>query len=610
MAPLTPAAVDSFILSDLQPLNVSPRSYTPTRTCVNVGCLTNANFLGDMNVCPGTPASFSNESLLGVSYVWKVNGATVSTSTNLNYTFPIGGTYTLRLVATGANGCKDSLSQTLTVPALVVPVATSNSPVVTLGTINLSVSATPGATYSWTGPNSFSSSTQNPNIPSAMPIMTGGYFVTVTSGYCTALDSVFVTVSSNVSTAGTILSPLADSVRTVNLNLSGPTTSNIVTGNNGTYSFLNLQPNGNYTVTPSKNNDVNKTNGVSTLDIVLIRRHILVADTLNTPYKILAADVNNSGTVSTLDLVFIRSLILGTDTTFPGNRLWSFVPSTTTFPDPVNPWNPSAPPNSLSYINMGGAQTGQNFIGMKLGDVNNSWSPLIAKAKSVGELHLNFSDVTAKPGELISIPVSVGKFNQIAGLQATINWDKSILQFVEAEDAKLNCHFGKHKVNEGMLSFSWNEESGKTLSLEDGSPAMILTFEVIGKMGEMAELKISDAITEAEAYNSNLDLLDIQSVSGKIKIAEKIEELNSDELFNVFPNPNSGIFTLNFSESGNQIYSILIYNQLGQEILNEIISTTNGTNSKKIDISRFGKGIYTVVVGNGAKQLAKKVRVD
>lgn len=45
-------------------------------------------------------------------------------------------------------------------------------------------------------------------------------------------------------------------------------------------------------LTASKNDDI--TNGVTTLDIVLIQRHILGLKPLNSPYKILAADVNNS----------------------------------------------------------------------------------------------------------------------------------------------------------------------------------------------------------------------------------------------------------------------------------------------------------------------------
>src|SRR5690606_37371920 len=45
------------------------------------------------------------------------------------------------------------------------PVVSSNSPQCQGQTLNLSVAGALGTTYSWTGPNNFSSSSQNPPIP-------------------------------------------------------------------------------------------------------------------------------------------------------------------------------------------------------------------------------------------------------------------------------------------------------------------------------------------------------------------------------------------------------------------------------------------------------------
>ena len=53
-------------------------------------------------------------------------------------------------------------------------------------TLQLSTGAVAGATYSWTGPNGFTSSLQNPTIPGATPAATGLYSVTVTTNSCTS----------------------------------------------------------------------------------------------------------------------------------------------------------------------------------------------------------------------------------------------------------------------------------------------------------------------------------------------------------------------------------------------------------------------------------------
>ena len=53
-------------------------------------------------------------------------------------------------------------------------------------------------------------------------------------------------------------------------------------------------------LTASKNDDY--LNGVSTLDLLLIQRHILGIETLDDPYKFIAADVNNDQEITATDL--------------------------------------------------------------------------------------------------------------------------------------------------------------------------------------------------------------------------------------------------------------------------------------------------------------------
>ena len=59
------------------------------------------------------------------------------------------------------------------------------------------------------------------------------------------------------------------------------------------------------------------TNGVSTFDIVLTRRHILGIAPFTKARQFLAADVNRSGSVSTFDIIHMQKVILGIYTDFP-----------------------------------------------------------------------------------------------------------------------------------------------------------------------------------------------------------------------------------------------------------------------------------------------------
>ncbi len=134
----------------------------------------------------------------------------------------------------------------------------------------------------------------------------------------------------------------------------------------------------------SKNNDINKTNGITTLDMALIQSHILGKNKLNSPYKLIAADVNGDGKVTTLDIVYLKRLILGLDTTFTKTstgekRLWAFIDSSYQFPDTTNPFPFK---DSIIYTGLSTNKTNQTFIGVKLGDVNWDWNPALARMPS------------------------------------------------------------------------------------------------------------------------------------------------------------------------------------------------------------------------------------
>lgn len=115
------------------------------------------------------------------SYEWQHNGASTQ---SVNVTPATSQNYTVEV--TGLCGFKQTLTTAVTVIATpVTPTPTSNSPICSGSTINLSTSVN-GATYNWTGPNSFSSTNQNPSIANGTPLQAGTYSLTVTQAGCTS----------------------------------------------------------------------------------------------------------------------------------------------------------------------------------------------------------------------------------------------------------------------------------------------------------------------------------------------------------------------------------------------------------------------------------------
>ena len=102
------------------------------------------------------------------------------------------GTYSNIFVT--LNGCTSNIAGPVTLsdpnpPA--TPTATGNAPI--CSGVNLMLNATTSAsgvaTYSWTGPNGFTSNLQSPIINNATVINAGNYFVTVTVNNCVSLPA-------------------------------------------------------------------------------------------------------------------------------------------------------------------------------------------------------------------------------------------------------------------------------------------------------------------------------------------------------------------------------------------------------------------------------------
>jgi hypothetical protein len=134
-----------------------------------------------------------------INYSWSNglgSGSSKTVSPISNVTYSVTGT--------DNEGCTATSTVAVSVNALPLVTVGSNSPVCAGATINLTSGG--GTSYSWSGPNSFTSTSQNPNISSATPAMAGGYSVTVTNANgCTASSAINVVITTSFSiTAGRV----------------------------------------------------------------------------------------------------------------------------------------------------------------------------------------------------------------------------------------------------------------------------------------------------------------------------------------------------------------------------------------------------------------------
>ena len=134
-------------------------------------------------VCVGSPLNLIGGPAGMTSYSWTGPNGFTSNQQNPQVspsaTLAMAGVYTLTVV--DGNGCSNSANTTVVVITLPIVTASSNSPVCEGDVLNLGCTPNGMLSYSWSGPNGFTSNQQNPTVSaSATLAMAGDYTVTVT----------------------------------------------------------------------------------------------------------------------------------------------------------------------------------------------------------------------------------------------------------------------------------------------------------------------------------------------------------------------------------------------------------------------------------------------
>ncbi len=303
--------------------------------------------------------------------------------------------------------------------------------------------------------------------------------------------------------AGVISTESGVKISGVEIILEGQQTMSVQTDTSGSFNLNPLISGAGYSVRPWL--DKNFLNGVSTHDLVVITKHILGVQLLNSPYKIIAADINKSGTVSTSDLIQLRKLVLGIDARYANNTSWRFIDKGFKFPNPENPWE-TAFPEIVGIASLPGDTT-LEFVAVKIGDVTNN-ATVTSTLRSSALLRLHTPDQSLSAGSLYRLPF-YADLNQIEGYQFTLGLDPAKVELVDVEYGVAKAeNFGVFE-REGMITASWNEAQGARRKAQ-GETLFTLVVKARTDAASLREvLTINSRITQAEAYRQGGDYLSV-----------------------------------------------------------------------------------------------------
>lgn len=410
-------------------------------------------------------------------------------------------------------------------------------------------------------------------------------------------------VGGRSSVTGTLATETNEKVQDVNVSLYG-SEMNVMTGANGNFDFANMHNGGNYTISPNKNDD--HTNGVTTLDLVLMQRHILAIDKLNSPYKLIASDVNKDGKITAADLVELRKLILGTKSSFDNNTSWRFVDKAYVFQNMAQAQGDLFP--EVYNIENLSSDMVTDFVAVKVGDVNGNAKAnnfnVNTESRTNQKLVLTSDVVAFTEGQQFVAPIKVAQNTGFSGVQFTMTFDADKLTLVGINGENLDVadqNFGYTNVNDGVVTLSWNDV--KAASINAGETLFNLTF-VAKANGTTADIiAVTSDITKAEAYTADADIMQIEWMTGSRTSNENFV------LHQNTPNPFKANTTIGFELPSDMSATLTVFDVTGKVINTTNIQGLKGFNSFSLDQNNLPAGVLYYSLKAGSFQATKKMVV-
>ncbi len=338
---------------------------------------------------------------------------------------------------------------------------------------------------------------------------------------------------------------------------------------NGHFVFPAMPLGGEYIVRPEREGDAK--NGVSTLDLIKIQKHLLGLETFTTPFQYIAADVNNSKSISAIDLLQLRKLILGFYDEFPNNKSWRFIDKAHVFPNPADPWISSLP-ETYSIIPLSGSMNDVDFNAVKVGDLN-----LSANLASNGGMIIGRNPQKSEMAYVVHVTPEENVYrvdcylkdaNQYNGVQFSFDWDKASYklldwspgEYLSREDFRMPENDKENASISAYTIEGWSENK-----------IQLMTFwvEKISSTMYPFQLFLNPDPTPPLAFAKDTE----EEISLQITAITKAESLVENR-----PNPFSNMTTILMESSREEMATLRVYDLNGILIYAKDVHLIPGSN--------------------------------
>jgi uncharacterized repeat protein (TIGR01451 family) len=340
-------------------------------------------------------------------------------------------------------------------------------------------------------------------------------------------------------------------------------------------------------------------NGVSTLDLVMIQRHILGLSPLNSGYKVIAADATNDGRITAADLTEIRKLILGVTNEYTNNTSWRF-------PVKEQQMNASNPFPYAERIVVGATQisTGHDFVAVKIGDVNGNASTNGVQdnieSRTKATLGMEIESRRVEKNEIVTVPVKASHDIGLYGYQTTI--ELSGMEYVSIDGGVLELNgnnVGLLETNRITMSYAGKEKQ----EVKAGDVLFTLTLKAKESGTVEKSLSLSSSVTRSESYLGE----DMQV--GNVELGVRSREDESDIiLMQNEPNPWKGETTVSWYMPKAAKAKLIVYDATGKIVDEREVNGVQGRNAERYTKAHIpSPGVYFYKLESGTFTQMKKM---
>ena len=354
----------------------------------------------------------------------------------------------------------------------------------------------------------------------------------------------------------------------------------VMTDQNGKYLFPNLDSKEDYMIIPELVD--NPLDGISTLDMLLIQRHILGLRKFRENANYIAADVNGSGTITANDLVELRRLILGYTDGFANNSTWNLLPTkilNETDPQLIN----ESVEKYIQLTNLVDHSMENNFTAVKTGDINldNSVESLVLP-RSLNDIGLTYQITEpSKASGLTTVTVYSDTDLDLTGFQMALELNSNV---VGIESDVLDLQPNHYKIDESQVKLSWHQLS--SIHIDSRKPLMKIFVENFTN-----QIGLASEIMNTEMYDDSLLPHDVT--------LSRADDVQLTESLRVIQNPVTDVAMIMFEVSKDSPTRVEILSIDGKLIYAQEQFLNKGPQQMRISkemITGTGSGIFLVKV--------------